>query len=62
MKYDSLSKYELLEHIYKRDNLINNIENKLPQKINILNIIQLIKIIKEIIILIKSFKKEKSYQ
>ena len=56
MKYDSLSKYELLEHVYKRDNLINNIENKLPKKINILNIIQLIKIINQIILLIKNFK------
>lgn len=56
MKYDNLSKYELLEHVYKRDNLINNIENKLPKKINILNIIQLIKIINQIILLIKNFK------
>jgi hypothetical protein len=56
MKYDSLSKYELLEYVYKRDNLINNIENKLPKKINILNIIQLIKIINQIILLIKNFK------
>jgi hypothetical protein len=56
MKYDNLSKYELLEYIYKRDNLINNIENKLPKKINILNIIQLIKIINQIILLIKNFK------
>lgn len=56
MKYDNLSKYELIEYIYKRDNLINNIENKLPKKINILNIIQLIKIINQIILLIKNFK------